>query len=545
MNRMNAIDTDIRGYLSQEHKRKFTITAGILGAVFFIVQFIVPFVVMMAAMPFMVFSLKMAEPQRGAYWNNAIWYIEKAVGTGTASDNPTMLKKIKPSSKDGPEDICELSIENPWLLAGENRLWIIASSAVGYYQDDDLVFVSKAIRLGDISRPFLYEALPAVVETKPTGFSLMVFKEGQWQKRRSIDLETEKAPTDIQRNLQVLSKQGKLHFFLRHGDTLHYRTEPTDRTQEGQASWQTVSQLGHSWQAIWIDAEPAVFLSRSGDFKEKIVGLRLSDNHWKPFFTHDALIADEMGVYPMPEPGKFAMLVQSFPGSVRLFVVDGSEIISKSRYGGGFPLPAGFTLVMFIPHILMLCLPLILAVILSGMMRKHRKCQHTVGSLSMPFASLARRATAQIIDFAFVIGPVLLGYLLLMLSFFDMEEMFISKPFLPLAGFGLMIGGFFWVLACLLLFSFFEGKWGGTPGKWILGIRVFGTDLQPCGFGRALVRNLLKFVDGFFNFMVGVMVVALSESWQRVGDMAARTVVINIRKRNREVPPDYFPQGQR
>jgi hypothetical protein len=156
MNRVNAIDTDIRGYLSQEHKRKFTITAGILGAVFFIVQFIVPFVVMMAAMPFMVFSLKMAEPQRGAYWNNAIWYIEKAVGTGTASDNPTMLKKIKPSSKDGPEDICELSIENPWLLAGENRLWIIASSAVGYYQDDDLVFVSKAIQLGDISRPFLY-----------------------------------------------------------------------------------------------------------------------------------------------------------------------------------------------------------------------------------------------------------------------------------------------------------------------------------------------------------------------------------------------------
>ena len=74
-----------------------------------------------------------------------------------------------------------------------------------------------------------------------------------------------------------------------------------------------------------------------------------------------------------------------------------------------------------------------------------------------------------------------------------------------------------------------EGTVGRTPGKWILGIKVVGTDLRPCGFGRALIRNVLKFVDGFFNFMVGVLVVAFNENWQRVGDMAARTVVLDVR----------------
>jgi hypothetical protein len=39
------------------------------------------------------------------------------------------------------------------------------------------------------------------------------------------------------------------------------------------------------------------------------------------------------------------------------------------------------------------------------------------------------------------------------------------------------------------------------------------------------------FVDGFFNFTVGIMVVALNEHWQRVGDMAARTVVVDTRER--------------
>ena len=87
-------------------------------------------------------------------------------------------------------------------------------------------------------------------------------------------------------------------------------------------------------------------------------------------------------------------------------------------------------------------------------------------------------------------------------------------------GLALSLAGFF-------VLAYTEGRWGVTPGKWVAHIRVLGADLQPCGTGRALVRNLLKVIDGFFNFMVGIMVVALSENWQRVGDMAARTVVVN------------------
>ncbi len=44
------------------------------------------------------------------------------------------------------------------------------------------------------------------------------------------------------------------------------------------------------------------------------------------------------------------------------------------------------------------------------------------------------------------------------------------------------------------------------------------------------MRNLLKFIDGFFNFMIGILLIGLTENWQRVGDMAARTVVIDERR---------------
>jgi uncharacterized RDD family membrane protein YckC len=91
---------------------------------------------------------------------------------------------------------------------------------------------------------------------------------------------------------------------------------------------------------------------------------------------------------------------------------------------------------------------------------------------------------------------------------------------------GLFAAAFLWALLVLMAYSYFEGRYGKTPGKWLLGIRVLGTNLQPCGFGRALLRNLLTFVDGFFNFLVGALLVALTENWQRLGDLAARTVVV-------------------
>jgi uncharacterized RDD family membrane protein YckC len=186
-------------------------------------------------------------------------------------------------------------------------------------------------------------------------------------------------------------------------------------------------------------------------------------------------------------------------------------------------------LMMFIPQGLTMLLPVILAVIFSALMRKHRVGFLQVGRDKRPFASLARRALAQIVDAVILCAPFILIWLKFMSSFFDQGIPFFMKSgFLPMIA--LMMGGLFWVLFCVAVFSIMEGTRGVTPGKWVFGIRVLGAELRYCGFWRALVRNLLKFVDGFFNFMVGVMVVALSENWQRVGDMAARTVVVDVRR---------------
>ena len=175
--------------------------------------------------------------------------------------------------------------------------------------------------------------------------------------------------------------------------------------------------------------------------------------------------------------------------------------------------------VVFVPHLANILSPLLLALILSVLMRKHRVREYSAEAEQAAYASLFRRGCAQIVD-----AVILAGAVAMFSCFGDIAQEGSSSA--CWAGFAAIPLGLLWAVGCLVVFAYMEGHSGRTPGKWLLGIRVLGTDLRPCGFGRALIRNLLKFVDGFFNFMVGVLVVALTENWQRVGDLAARTVVV-------------------
>jgi uncharacterized RDD family membrane protein YckC len=44
--------------------------------------------------------------------------------------------------------------------------------------------------------------------------------------------------------------------------------------------------------------------------------------------------------------------------------------------------------------------------------------------------------------------------------------------------------------------------------------------------GAATIRTLLRLVDGLFGYLVGFVVVLASDKNQRLGDMAAKTLVV-------------------
>ena len=99
----------------------------------------------------------------------------------------------------------------------------------------------------------------------------------------------------------------------------------------------------------------------------------------------------------------------------------------------------------------------------------------------------------------------------------------LQSAFIPLAGLVVLVTfAIAWSYFVLL-----EWIWNGqTIGKRIFGLRVIADDGAPAGFIAVLVRNLVRVIDflpGFYG--LGLLAIVVSSRSQRLGDLAARTMV--------------------
>lgn len=73
-----------------------------------------------------------------------------------------------------------------------------------------------------------------------------------------------------------------------------------------------------------------------------------------------------------------------------------------------------------------------------------------------------------------------------------------------------------------------EGYYGQTVGKWSRGIVVVSDDGSPVSWGGAILRNVLRIVDGLpILYLLGIVVAYVTDEHQRVGDLAGSTVVVH------------------
>ncbi|MDR2684855.1 MAG: RDD family protein [Prevotellaceae bacterium] len=81
---------------------------------------------------------------------------------------------------------------------------------------------------------------------------------------------------------------------------------------------------------------------------------------------------------------------------------------------------------------------------------------------------------------------------------------------------------------------------GQTPGKKILGIRIVRGNGSEAGFGVFFIRWLLNLIDfDLFGTLVGLIVMVCTKKHQRIADLVANTVVINIKNIKQSQRPDF------
>lgn len=69
---------------------------------------------------------------------------------------------------------------------------------------------------------------------------------------------------------------------------------------------------------------------------------------------------------------------------------------------------------------------------------------------------------------------------------------------------------------------------GQTPGKRRMNLAVVNDDLTLVSWGSSMTRNLLRAADFFpFAYLLGLITMCVGEKFQRLGDIAAGTIVIH------------------
>ena len=142
-------------------------------------------------------------------------------------------------------------------------------------------------------------------------------------------------------------------------------------------------------------------------------------------------------------------------------------------------------------------------------------------SLAIDVAGLGSRMIAAIIDSAIQIGALIgLSFVFSALSRnTGSDSVNTALIVIYLIALFVLLWGYY---------PLFEGLWKGrTPGKRAQRLRVVRTDGQPVTIGPVLVRNLLRIVDFLpVYYVIGTISMILTKRSQRIGDLAAGTIVV-------------------
>ena len=136
-------------------------------------------------------------------------------------------------------------------------------------------------------------------------------------------------------------------------------------------------------------------------------------------------------------------------------------------------------------------------------------------------ASVGQRILGGLIDLVVTFFAVLVIGSILGLATSDLEEGQI--------GVSASVTGRRFLICALVVFLAFgamEWVWGKTPGKMLLRMHVVGRDGQLPSPAAAIIRNLLRFIDGIALYLLGLVVMAIDRDKRRLGDLLAGTRVV-------------------
>lgn len=431
------------------------------------------------------------------------------------------------------------------LVVCNDTLWAVSEDAVCMIVGGQIVSRYPKRALNVPSNPFLYHNQLAVIDKdRNDDYSLLTWNEGEWTVVGKVKIPLPRVASRWNVSvLRVISDQDSCYLFYSDGQALRFRKgieivsdadpvsalDPANETVEGlspndDSGW-SPTRVQNSWGTFWdtamIDGELHLFCATSWN-NSTILHDKMRDGSFVGAAPNVPLQNSSFSV----ASGQTGYFVGD---DLRLHLIDSSHGIYRVPSMSPVTDYTRLTyriLALFAPYVIATSL-LVLGT--SWLMERHRSTEYLYGKRTVRQASVLRRAIARAVDTFVTVFPATFWFMVAVTIKLDSRlgyEVYgvpTSAPFVLFSIFGMWLGS-------ILIVSYMEGYYGITPGKWLLGIRTRRTTLRPCGMIRSLSRQLLVYIDSVFLLMwlPGVLLIAFTGNWQRLGDLASDTVVIVV-----------------
>jgi uncharacterized RDD family membrane protein YckC len=531
------------GFKSPEARKKFFIAAGLAGAAVVALQMLLRVWLssrfLPAGEPRWAVRLENVHAESAAVWRGDLWYVAGEITGGLEGPENRDNNRLVHLTEQGPTTVFTLAPGPAWLLANGDTLWIFASDGVSQYDGKTAQQVPAKALSEPASQPFLLDGLPAAVQEEAGERRVVALENGRWVEKAQVFLGDAKDAPAADR-LKALAIGAQPYLFCAKDDTLYCHKGFPGKDARFPTDWETVGPVSEVWAIAANEDRPEAFTVKmeKDRLSVEIVGFARDAASWKPAFSRVSPLPLRTLGAATDAAGGCRVAYQTFLLALNVVQLEGGKATSARRYGAMSSADRTWALLAMLSRVASGVLSVALAAVLSGIMKIYRTDSFSgpgpsAMSLSngsrpngrpAPWASLTRRGLALLLDAALVLGPLVAGIIGLFWILPGIEDRPDARGLTYLIP--LLFGGALWAVAAFFIFCFTLGRWGRTPGKWAMGIRALGMELAPCGFARALLRSLLLLVDGFLNFSFGALVIACTANRQRIGDMAARTIVV-------------------
>ncbi len=537
-------------YISEEAKTAFAWRVGILLAVCIILQFIVPLIIILVSITVLSKADISFQPLKAAFHLDGSDYIvTEGIKYGLLNQETDRIIHIKRLKKEELLDVLTIDKgplveridftivthdKKAWFFFGATGTYSIKLDKGGYFTFDG-ERVSEWVpleKLGKNPKVAVWNNEILILSGCPC--QTLRYSEGEWKESGNFtdDLNSLFENICCIDESFIAGRGEELHVFALMGDYYYHRYYDGRKL----SSWINVSRVLEA-KELGIDREgPFIFKNNIGchipPCDQYFLIYRFDGEKWNikerepvlEYGSHRAIRLGEENII-IDESGKAKIVSRSFQ-EITIYEIEGENISEAGKIERKRAKQVVGVIVAYcVAYLFPLLMSLIMAWGATVFMRRYRLGFYNAGMGEVQYASVIRRAIAQMVDivililpFAFVFGLMSIFYKNDFISFHEISRHY--RIYI------ILITIIIFFIFSLFYFSIPEGLWGLTPGKMLMKIRVLGEDMKPCGIGRALLRNILKVVDGFFNFLVGIVVVAFTENWQRIGDLAARTIVI-------------------